>query len=85
MCNSYKGARIDAIDVETGSTIRLFDPRTQDWSDHFAWTDDGIRIQGTTPCGRATVLALRFNSVLAVEVRRRWVLAGWHPPADDPK
>jgi hypothetical protein len=82
MCNSYKGARVDAIDVETGLTVPLYNPRIDHWSAHFTWIDCGVRIQGLTSCGRATVLALRFNSLLAVEVRRRWVLAGWHPPDD---
>ena len=30
--------------------------------------------------GRDAVEALRLNNELAVEVRRNWVLAGWHPP-----
>jgi HNH endonuclease len=37
---------------------------------------------GLTPVGRATVEALRINNEIAVEVRRNWVLAGWHPPSD---
>jgi hypothetical protein len=43
---------------------------------------DGTRIIGRTPVGRATVEALRLNNEVAVEVRRNWVLAGWHPPVD---
>jgi hypothetical protein len=30
----------------------------------------------------ATVEALHLNNDLAVEVRRNWVLAGWHPPEE---
>ena len=33
-----------------------------------------------TPCGRATVMALQMNNLIAVMVRREWVAAGWHPP-----
>jgi hypothetical protein len=58
----------------------LFDPRRQIWSEHFAWSEDGTRVLGATPCGRATVLALELNSLIAVSVRRYWVAAGWHPP-----
>jgi len=39
-------------------------------------------IVGLTPVGRATVEALRLNNEIAVEVRRNWVLVGWHPPSD---
>jgi 5-methylcytosine-specific restriction endonuclease McrA len=28
-CNDFKGDRLDAVDLETGETMRLFNPRTQ--------------------------------------------------------
>jgi L-lactate dehydrogenase (cytochrome) len=37
---------------------------------------------GGRQCGRATVIALQLNHVMAVMVRREWVAAGWHPPED---
>jgi len=40
----------------------------------------GTEIIGLTPCGRATISALKLNSNLAVTVRKNWVTAGWHPP-----
>ena len=58
----------------------MFPPRQERWVDHFLWTEDGTKIQGRTPCGRATVLALQLNNIVAVTVRRYWVQAGWHPP-----
>ena len=36
------------------------------WSDHFTWSADGTRILGRTPCGRATVVCLQLNNVIAV-------------------
>lgn len=57
--------------------------RTQVWSEHFAWTDDGLRIVGKTAVGRATVIALRLSDDPdAILVRSYWVLAGWHPPVE---
>jgi hypothetical protein len=79
MCNSYKGAQVTAIDPSTGERQPLFNPRTQTWADHFRWGEGGTTIEGVTPCGRATVLALQLNNLLAVTVRRAWVQAGWHP------
>ncbi len=80
-CNSYKGTRTDARDPETGDHVALFNPRNQRWSEHFAWSDGGVRIVGLTPSGRATVEALRLNNPYIVPARRLWVIAGWHPPA----
>ncbi len=86
LCNNYKGVQTEAIDPETGQRVRLFDPRRERWADHFAWSDDGTRVLGRTPCGRATVIALQLNNLIAVMVRTEWVAAGWHPPreTDDP-
>lgn len=82
-CNRYKSDKTTGVDPETGETIRLFNPRTQVWSEHFSWTEDGLRIVGKTPTGRATVASLRLSDDPdALEVRSYWVLAGWHPPKD---
>ena len=57
-------------------------PMKPDWPEHFAWNEDGTQIFGKTPCGRATVIALQLNNLIAVMVRRAWVAADWHPPRD---
>lgn len=83
LCNRYKGDRIAARDPETGEEVTLFNPRRQRWSEHFRWSEDGLRILGQTPIGRATVAALRLDDDSdALIVRSYWVLAGWHPPDD---
>ncbi len=81
-CNQFKGSKTHAIDPRTSQDIPLFNPRTQAWKEHFAWSEDGTRIIGRTACGRATVETLRLNRELAVLARRRWVSVGWHPPND---
>jgi hypothetical protein len=80
LCNSFKAQQVSARDPETDLDVPLFNPRKQRWSDHFRWTTDGTKIQGRTPCGRATVSALQLNNMVAVTVRRYWIQAGWHPP-----
>ncbi len=82
LCNRYKGVQTSAIDPLTDNAVQLFNPRQDSWNKHFRWRADGIIIEGLTPAGRATVAALKLNSELAVEVRRNWVRAGWHPPVD---
>ncbi|MEZ4542216.1 MAG: hypothetical protein R3C43_19740 [Chloroflexota bacterium] len=53
----------------------------QRWRRRFHWSDDGTQIVGRTVCGRATVVALSLNNLIAVTVRRIGVVAGWHRPA----
>lgn len=78
LCNRYKRVQTEGFDNETQSFAKLFNPRTQNWSEHFAWND--AEIIGLTAIGRATVKVLKMNNEIAVEVRRNWIIAGWHPP-----
>jgi hypothetical protein len=84
LCNNHKNNRISASDPISGETVRLFDPRRQVWSEHFAWTETGDRIIGLTPTGRATAVALNLNRPTLIKARQLWVEAGWHPPRDEP-
>jgi 5-methylcytosine-specific restriction endonuclease McrA len=84
LCNKAKGDRTVATDPETGQIVPLFNPRAQSWSEHFAWSSDGLRVLGKTATGRATVALLNLDSDPdAILVRSYWVQAGWHPPFDD--
>lgn len=80
LCNSHKSDRIVALDPVTGDVVRLFNPRSQPWQAHFAWSEAGDEISGLTPTGRATVLALNLNRPSLVKARQLWVQVGWHPP-----
>jgi hypothetical protein len=79
-CNGFKSAFQVAADPVTGDQVDLFNPRTQAWTDHFTWSQDGSRVLGLTPSGRATVERLRMNRERLVIARQLWVQAGWHPP-----
>lgn len=81
-CNEFKADATDSVDPLSGEAVSLFNPRTQRWSEHFAWSADTSRVEGTTPVGRATVIALRMNRSTIVAARGRWARVGWHPPAD---
>jgi hypothetical protein len=80
LCNQYKWTQTEGLDPKSGEVVSLFNPRNEQWREHFVWTSDGIEIIGITACGRATIGALRLNNNLAVIVRKNWVQAGWHPP-----
>lgn len=59
-CNAYKGSDIGSIDRETRLLTPLFNPRTQQWADHFRLVED--RIEPLTGEGRVTVFLLRLNN-----------------------
>ncbi|WP_325052155.1 hypothetical protein [Dulcicalothrix desertica] len=88
-CNERRYNFTVGIDPETQKEEPLFNPRTQRWSEHFIWSQDGVKIIGVTPTGRATCNRLdlndeRLGSQFIQQSRRLWVSVGWHPPEDDP-
>ena len=76
-CNLHKATKTQATDPETGQIFALFNPRRDQWEDHF-YALLGGRIEGKTPSGRATREALKFNEpdrVLGryhLAQRKRW-------------
>jgi 5-methylcytosine-specific restriction endonuclease McrA len=60
-CNSLKWTHIEWPDPESGQKVSLFNPRTEEWSVHFAWIDDFISVSGLTHEGRATLNLLKMN------------------------
>jgi HNH endonuclease len=82
LCNHYKGAETHGRDPLTGRRVRLFNPRRQQWSRHLRWSDGGLQVVGRTACGRATVVAVHLNNLIARMVRSKWIEAGWHPPTE---
>lgn len=76
-CNGHKWAAVSAIDPETGESVPLFHPRQQVWTEHFCWSQTGdLKIDGLTPCGRATVQRLKMNGPGTVDIRRVLVELG---------
>lgn len=81
-CNNHKYARTRFRDPVSRKQVRLFHPRRDTWSDHFAWTDEGTLILGLTTVGRAMVEAMQLNREALVNLRRVLVDAGEHPPEE---
>ena len=81
ICNGHKSDKIAAIDPKTQKSVSLFNPRFQNWSEHFRWIEDDLKIQGITATGRATVSALRLaDDPDALVVRSFWIQVGGYPP-----
>jgi len=79
-CNRTKGASTMGLDTETGKNVPLFNPRRQQWEDHFKWHRNGVEIVGLTSVGRATIDKLNMNNFFVVRSRTVWREGGWHPP-----
>jgi hypothetical protein len=52
----------------------LFNPRIDEWHDHFNLV--GARIEGRTTSGRVTVSSLRMNTAERIDVRQRLISIG---------
>jgi len=79
-CSLRKAARQSSIDPQTGITVHLYNPRRDNWHDHFQW--EGEYVDGITATGRATVAALNMNRLLAIAIRRAEIALGRHPQMD---
>lgn len=66
-CNLHKGPNLTGVDPLSGDVVPLFHPRRDRWAHHFAAR--GIRVEGITPVGRATVELLAMNDARRLEMR----------------
>jgi hypothetical protein len=73
-CNAYKGPNLSGIDPDTRQVVSLFNPRTQNWHEHFSL--DGATIVGLTPIGRATLRVLNMNAPRRVRLRAALLVQG---------
>ena len=73
-CNRYKGTDLGSLDTRSGKLTSFFNPRTQDWREHFQL--DGSQIIPLTPEGRVTVTILQVNHPNRIAERERLIKAG---------
>ncbi|NER80366.1 MAG: HNH endonuclease [Leptolyngbya sp. SIO1D8] len=68
-CNRYKGTDLGSFDPETGEFSFLFNPRTQEWDNHFQ--EENYHMIGLTREGRTTIYLLQINNSDRISERRR--------------
>src|SRR5688572_24074157 len=78
-CNLHKGTDIAGLDPATGLLTRLFNPRSDLWTDHFSWS--GALLVGRTDIGRTTLNLLQINDSMLVTVRESLAEEGLWPSA----
>jgi len=76
-CNRLKGPNVASVDPETKRIVRLFNPRTDAWLEHFR-AERG-RIVPITDIARATAALLNFNDRDREEARRNLWRAARYP------
>ncbi len=73
-CNLFKGPNLSSVDPDTNEIVRLFNPRQENWDDHFELK--GGLIQGKSSTGRATARLLHMNDSRRVDLREQWLEEG---------
>ncbi len=71
-CHLRKLAFETGLDPATKVTVPHFNPRRQSWPRHFRWSANGLRLQGLTSVGRATIDRLAMNHPRQIQARARW-------------
>ena len=71
------------MDPNAQKEVFLFNPRADDWNEHFMWSKDGKNILPLTSEGRATASLLEFNRNRIIEIREADVVVKRHPPEGD--
>jgi hypothetical protein len=80
LCNGYKGSDIGSIDWDgSGQLTPLFNPRRQEWSEHFRLNTTTANIEPLTAEGRVTVFLLELNSDEHLISRRLLIQLGRYP------
>lgn len=80
-CNGRKYNKLEVVDPTTGEMTLLFNPRRQNWKEHFGWSKDYTQIIGLTATGRATVTVLQMNRQSVINIRKAMFIMGVHPPS----
>jgi hypothetical protein len=81
-CNAAKWTHTSVSDPQSGELIRLYDPRRDNWSDHFQWSvTDPTWLEARSSTARGTIELLDLNSQHRRQVRHWLIVLGLHPPA----
>lgn len=82
-CNRRKSNKQLVSDSETNREIPLFNPRKDNWSEHFIWSADKIHIIAKTEIGRVTIDLLELNRERILAIRLADAAVNRHPPIGD--
>lgn len=75
-CNHFKGTDIASF-LENEVLVRFFNPRRDEWHEHFELLNGTIR--GKTDIGKATERIFKFNEPDRLILRRQFILLKQYP------
>jgi hypothetical protein len=78
-CNLRKGNRISGLSSRSNVEERFFNPREDQWSEHFQVNRASGEVVGITLIGAVTVEYLEMNSPAQVAARQLWVRLNLYP------
>ncbi len=68
-CNHAKSTDIASYDVDTKQLTPLYNPRIQDWNEHFRVEPGSAVVMGKTRVGRVTIRILNMNHPTQIAAR----------------
>lgn len=74
-CNRRKGPNLTSSDPQTDEITILFNPRTQQWDEHFLINKNGTLI-GRSAAGRTTIRLFKLNDPERVQERVDLIAVG---------
>ena len=77
LCNRFKGSDLGSVLPGAGQLVRFFNPRTDQWSDHFRL--DGTEIVALTEIGAVTVRIFGMNHPNRLAERQVLAAEGRYP------
>jgi pyruvate-formate lyase-activating enzyme len=77
-CNLHKANRIGGINRDTKLATRFFNPRIDQWHEHFQLMPAG-EIVGETMIGQVTVESFNMNAPAQIGARQLWIRWGLLP------
>jgi hypothetical protein len=77
VCNRRKGSDLGSLSRRTGELIRFFNPRRDEWADHFQLS--GARIEPRTEAGEVTSIIFGFNDEERILEREELISQGRYP------
>lgn len=78
-CNLRKWTHITFVDPLSKQQVRLFNPRIDQWTEHFSVDKELGSLTGISAIGRATIACLELNSTMQIHARLQWIKLGLFP------
>lgn len=82
-CNRFKLNKTEIFDNQENEIVSLFNPRWQNWKEHFEWSNDGLQIVSKTVIGRVRIAVLQLNRERILRIREADIAVNRHPPMED--